>query len=62
MSQATKNTMKYIGSAMAIGGTVMLGSGLLGGRHSMKKKAKKAAVKAIDAIEGIMNGVQDIIG
>ena len=62
MSTARKNAMKYIGSAIAVGGTVMLAGGMLSGRSSLKKKAKKTAVKAIDAIDSFMTGVQDILG
>lgn len=62
MSTARKNAMKYIGSAIAVGGTVMLAGGMLSGHSSLKKKAKKTAGKAIDAIDNFMTGVQDILG
>ena len=62
MSTARKNAMKYIGSAIAVGGTVMLAGGMLSGRSSLKKKAKKTAGKAIDAIDSFVTGMQDILG
>ena len=62
MSQARKSAMKYIGSAMAVGGTVMLAGGMLSSHSSLKKKAKKTAMKAIDAIDSIVTGMQDMIG
>ena len=62
MSQARKNAMKYIGSAMAVGGTVMLAGGMLSSHSSLKKKAKKTAAKAIDAIDSIVTGMQGMLG
>ena len=62
MSHTGKNAMKYIGSAMAVGGTVMMAGGMLSANSSLKKKAKKTASKAIDAIDHIVTGMQDIIG
>ena len=62
MKNTGSSAMKYIGSAMAVGGTVMLGSSLLSEHSSLKKKAKKTAVKAIDAIDHIVTGMQDMIG
>ncbi len=62
MNNTGKNAMKYIGSAMAVGGTVMMASGMLSAHSSLKKKAKKTASKAIDTIDHIVTGMQDIIG
>ena len=62
MSHTGNNAIKYIGSAMAVGGTVMMAGSMLTGRSLLKKKAKKTAVKAIDAIDSFMTGVQDILG
>ncbi len=62
MSAVSKNAMKYIGSAIAVGGTVMLAGGMLSGRSSLKKKAKKTAGKAIDVIDSFVTGMQDILG
>ncbi len=62
MSAVKRNAMKYIGSAIAVGGTVMLAGGMLSGHSSLKKKAKKTAGKAIDAIDSFVTGVQDMLG
>ena len=62
MSTVRKNAMKYIGSAIAVGGTVMLAGGMLSGHSSLKKKAKKTAGKAIDAIDSFVTGMQDMLG
>ena len=53
-------TMKYAGAAMAVGGTVMLGAALIG-QPSLKKKAKKTAGKAIDAMDAMLTSVQHFI-
>ena len=62
MSHTGNNAIKYIGSAMAVGGTVMLAGGMLSSHSSLKKKAKKTAAKAIDAIDSIITGMQDMLG
>lgn len=62
MNNSNKNEMmKYVGSVIAVGGTVMLGAGLLNEHASLKKKAKKTASKAIDSISNLVSGVQSII-
>ena len=62
MMSNKSSIMKYLGSAIAVGGTVMLGSGLIGEHSSLKKKAKKTAGKAIDALDNIITGMQNIVG
>ena len=62
MKNTGKNAMKYLGSAMAVGGTVMMAGGLLSGHSSLKRKAKKTAAKAIDTLDNLVSGVQDMIG
>ena len=62
MSMVSKYAMKYIGSAIAVSGTVMLAGSMLSGHSSLKKKAKKTAGKAIDAIDSFVTGMQDIFG
>ena len=59
----TKNSsvMKYVGSAMAVGGTIMLGSAMLGSGSSMKKKAKKTANKALDVLDTAISSMQNIV-
>ena len=62
MKNAGSNAIKYIGSAIAVGGTVIMAGGLLSGHSSLKKKAKKTAAKAIDTIDSIVTGMQDMLG
>lgn len=57
----TNTTMKYAGAAMAVGGTVLLGTALIGGEPSLKKKAKKTAGKAIDAMDAMFSSVQHLM-
>ncbi len=51
-------TMRYLGAAMAVGGTTLLGVAMLKKEPSLKKKMKKTAGKAIDAMDSMLNGVQ----
>lgn len=59
----TKNSsvMKYVGSAMAVGGTIMLGSAMFGSGSSMKKKARKTANKALDVLDTAISSMQNIV-
>ena len=61
MNNSKYSAMKYFGSAIAVGGTVMLGAGLLNEHSSFKKKAKKTADKAIDTFSNFVNGIQSMI-
>ena len=61
MNNTKNDTMKYIGAAVAIGGTMLLGSGLMSSNKSMKKKMKKTANKALDAVDSILTGMQHIV-
>lgn len=61
MNNTTNNVMKYVGAAFAVGGTMLLGSGLMKDNKSMKKKIKKTADKALNAVDGILSGVQSIV-
>ena len=58
MNNTKNDTMKYIGAAVAIGGTMLLGSGLMSSNKSMKKKMKKTANTALDAVDSILTGMQ----
>ena len=53
--------MKYVGAGIAVGGTVMLGTAIAGSNASLKKKAKKTADKAIDAMDAVLSTVQNIV-
>ena len=61
MNTSKNNMMKYIGAAVAIGGTMLLGSGIVSDNKSMKKKMKKTASKALDAFDGIVSGMQGMV-
>lgn len=61
MNKDKNSVMKYIGAATAIGGTIILGSGLMSESKSMKKKMKKTANKALDAVDSIVSGVHNIV-
>lgn len=54
-------TMKYIGAAMAVGGSMMLGASFLAKEPSLKRKMKKTAGKAIDAMDTMLNSVQHMM-
>lgn len=61
MNMNKNDTMKYVGAALAIGGSMLLGSGIMTDSKSMKKKLRKTASKAIDAFDGVINGVQNFV-
>lgn len=58
MNHKTDSVVKYMGAAMAVGGTVMLGVGLANKDASLKKKVKKTAFRAIDAMDAVLTNVQ----
>ena len=61
MNTSKNDMMKYLGAAAASGGTMLIGSGLISDNKSVKKKMKKTANKALDAVDGIINGVQSFV-
>ena len=61
MKSDKSEIMKYLGAATAVGGTILLGSGLMKESKSMKKKMRKTANKALDAVDSVINGVQNIV-
>ena len=61
MSSKSSTVMKYLGSAMAVGGTVMLGSAMLGSGASMKKKVKKTAGKALNILDTALTNMQNVV-
>lgn len=61
MNTSKSEMMKYFGAAAAVGGTMLLGAELLSGKKSMKRKVKKTANKALDAVDGILNSVQSFV-
>ena len=61
MNTNKNDVMKYIGAATAVGGTMLLGAGLMNSNKSMKKKVKKTANKALDAMDGFISGMQNMV-
>ncbi len=61
MNNSSNKTMKYVGAAIAVGGTMLLGSGIVRDNKSMKKKIRKTADKALNAVDGILNGMQNMV-
>ncbi len=52
--------MKSVGAVMTIGGAAMMGSGMMAG-NAVKKKAKKTAIRAIDTMDDLITGVQNLM-
>ncbi len=61
MTNKSNDMMKYVGAAIAIGGTMLLSSGIVKENKSMKKKIAKTANKALDAVDGIITGMQSMV-
>lgn len=64
MNSKINDTMKYVGSAMAVGGAIMLGSSMMQGnkvKKMAKKKVKKTADMAMNAVDGILSGMQNFM-
>ena len=61
MHTNTNDIMKYLGAAAAVGGTVLLGSGLIGNNRSVKKKMKKTATKALNTVDVLISGMQNFV-
>ncbi len=61
MNTSKNDIMKYLGAAAAVGGTMLLGTGIAGSNKTVKKKLKKTANKAIDTVDGIINGMQNMV-
>ena len=53
--------MKYVGSALAVGGTIMMGTSMIGSGNSLKKKAKKTANKALNVLDAAITNVQNMV-
>ena len=61
MNTSKSDILKYVGAAAAVGGTVLLGSGIMSDKKSVKKKMKKTAAKAVNAMDTILTGMQNIM-
>ncbi len=61
MNTSKNEMIKYIGAVAAVGGTMLLGTGLMSNKKSLKKKVKRTANKAIDAMDGILSSVQGMV-
>lgn len=61
MNTSKNEMIKYIGAVAAVGGTMLLGTGLMTNKKSLKKKVKRTANKALDAMDGILSSVQGMV-
>ncbi len=61
MNTSKNDMLKYIGAVAAVSGTMLLGTGLMSNKKSLKKKVKKTANKALDAMDGILSSVQGMV-
>ncbi len=61
MNTSKNDMLKYIGAVAAVSGTMLLGTGLMSNKKSLKKKVKKTANKALDAMDGIFSSVQGMV-
>lgn len=61
MTMKSNSVAKYMGAAMAVGGTIMLGSSMLGSGNSMKKKVKKTANKALNVLDAAITNMQNVV-
>lgn len=61
MTMKSNSVMKYVGSALAVGGTVILGTAMANSSSSFKRKAKKTANKAIDTAYSVLSNVQNMV-
>ena len=61
MTMNMNGAAKIVGSAMAVGGAAMLGAAMAKSSSSLKKKARKTAGKALDALDGVLNSVQKYV-
>ena len=55
------NAVKYVGAALAVGGTALLSTAMASSSSSLKKKAKKTANKAIDTAYSWLTGLSDAV-
>lgn len=53
--------MKYLGATMAVGGSIMLGTSMIGAGSSVKKKVKKTANKALNVLDTALTNVQNMV-
>lgn len=61
MTMKSNSVMKYLGSAMAVGGTIMMGTSMLGTGGSVKKKVKRTANKALNVLDAAITNVQNMV-
>ena len=61
MTMKSSSVMKYLGSALAVGGTIMMGTSMIGSGNSLKKKAKKTANKALNVLDTAITNVQNMV-
>ena len=61
MTMKSSSVMKYVGSALAVGGTIMMGTSMIGSGNSLKKKAKKTANKALNVLDAAITNMQNMV-
>ena len=52
--------MKGVGAVMTVGGAVMMGTSMAA-NSAVKKKAKKTAMRAIDTVDDLITGMQNMM-
>lgn len=52
--------MKGVGAAMTVGGAVMMGTSVAANK-AVKKRAKKTAMRAIDTVDDLITGMQNLM-
>ncbi len=52
--------MKGVGAVMTVGGAVMMGTSMVA-NNAVKKKAKKTAMRAIDTVDDLITGMQNLM-
>ena len=52
--------MKGVGAVMTVGGAVMMGTSMAA-NNAVRKKAKKTAIKAIDTVDDLITGMQNLM-
>ena len=57
----SSSVMKYLGATMAVGGSIMLGTSMIGAGSSVKKKVKKTANKALNVLDSALTNVQNMV-
>ena len=52
--------MKGVGAVTTVGGAVMMGTSMAA-NNAVRKKAKKTAIRAIDTVDDLITGMQNLM-